>query len=462
MKIKILGAGKTVTGSCYSLSLENEKILIDCGMFQGGKDIERLNYEEFNFNPKEYSVLILTHAHLDHCGRIPKLVRYGFRGKIFATNATKELAYIIMMDSANIAKRDTEEENKRRKKQGLPPRKPLYNDMDVKVAMKLFKVVSYQKEVKITPNINAKFYNAGHILGASSIQLFVNDSGKQKILSFSGDLGQKELIIIKTAEPIAKSDYVFIESTYGDKLHPKIPERETELIRIINETYKKGGKLLIPSFAVERAQDILYCIGKFKEKRLIPNIDVYLDSPMAMKATEVFSNHHEYYNNSVLNTLKNRKDAFNFPGLIYIKTKEESKELNSIKKPCIIIAGNGMCTAGRIKHHIKYGINNPMNTLLLVGYQAEGTLGYWLKKGEKKIRLLGYEMEVKAKIESIDGFSGHADYKELISWLNNFSPKPKKIFITHGEIEQAKEFSKKISKLGYNNYIPDMNEYIEI
>ena len=462
MKIKILGAGKTVTGSCYSLSTRNEKILIDCGMFQGGKDLERMNYEDFNFNPREYSALVLTHAHLDHCGRIPKLIRAGFRGKIFATDATKELAYIILMDSANIAKQDIENENKRRRKEGLPPRKPLYNEMDVKTAMKLFKKVSYQEEVKITKEITAKFYNAGHILGASSVQLSVSESGTKKIVTFSGDLGQKESIIINKTEPVSKSDYVFIESTYGDRLHPQIYEREKELIRVINETYKRGGKLLIPSFAVERAQDILYFIGKFQEKNLIPKMNVYLDSPMAMKATEVFSKHKEYYNKEVLSTIKNRKDAFNFPGLTYTRTRTESKALNSIKKPCIIIAGNGMCSAGRIKHHIRNNIDNPKNTLLFVGYQAEGTLGYWLERGEKNIRLLGVEIPVRAEIESIEGFSGHADYNELITWLNNFSPKPKKVFVTHGEILQMNAFSKRISKLGYLNYIPSMNEEIEL
>jgi len=462
MKIKILGAGKTVTGSCYSISSNSDKILVDCGMFQGGKDLERLNYEDFSFNPKEYSAMILTHAHLDHCGRIPKLVKYGFRGKIFATDATKELALIIMMDSANIAKKDIENENKRRAKERLPLRKPLYNEEDVKATMKLFSIVPYNETFRVTKNISAKVYNAGHILGAGCIELKAIEDGEEKIVSFSGDLGQKNPVLIKDIDPMVKSDYVFIESTYGDRLHPDILEREKELIRIINETYKKNGKLMIPSFAVERAQEVIYCIGKLQENGQIPKIDVYLDSPMAMKATEVFSKHKEYYNESVLKYIKGKKDAFSYPNLIYTKTTAESKGLNSIKKPCIIIAGNGMCSAGRIKHHIRNSIDNPKNTLLFVGYQAEGTLGYWLKEGEKKIRLLGVEVDVLAKIESIDGFSAHADYKELITWLNYFNNKPKKIFITHGEEAQIDAFSKRIKKLGFNNYAPSMNEEIEI
>jgi len=462
MKIKIFGAGKTVTGSCYSLSTKEEKILIDCGFFQGGKDMERLNYEEFKFDPREYSALILTHAHLDHCGRIPKLVKSGFKGKIFATDATKELAYIILTDSANISKKDTEYENKRRALEGLPPRKPIYTEKDVEEAMKLFRVVSFMEDFKITRNIVARFFDAGHILGAGSVQIRVDEGKRRSLISFSGDLGQRESILINKMQFIPKSDYVFIESTYGDRLHPDILEREKELIRVINETYKKGGKLMIPSFAVERAQEIIYCIGQFQEKGLIPKMKVYLDSPMAMKATEVFSKHKEYYNAEVLKALKTSKDVFNFPNLIYTRTTAQSKALNSISEPCIIIAGNGMCTGGRIKHHIRNSIGNEKNTLLFVGFQVSGTLGYWLKKGEKRVRLLGEEVDVRAKIEAIDGFSGHADYTHLIEWLGHFSPKPKKVFITHGEIEQMKAFSNRISNLGYDTYSPSLYEEIEI
>lgn len=462
MKITLFGAARIVTGSCYGLSTTESKILIDCGTFQGGKEMERLNYEPFNFNPREYSALILTHAHLDHCGRIPKLIKYGFRGKIYATDATKELAQIIMMDSAKISAKDVDHENKRRRREGLPPRKPLYNEGDVKAAMKLFRVVEYGESVRINKNIIARFYDAGHILGASSVQIQVEEGNKKTILSFSGDIGQSESVIVKNTEPIIKSDYVFVESTYGDRLHPEVNDREREFARIINDSYKKGGKLMIPSFTVERAQELLYCIGKFKKKGLIPEVEVYLDSPMAMKATEVFARHPEYYNERIAEGLAEGENPFNFPGLTYTRTTNESKALNFIEKPCIIIAGNGMCSAGRIKHHIRNSISDEKNTILFVGFQVQGTLGYWIKKGEKRVRLLGLEVDVNAKVESIDSFSGHADYKELIQWLKNFSPKPKKIFITHGEEEQSKAFSKRISDLGFSNYIPSMNETIEL
>jgi metallo-beta-lactamase family protein len=462
MEVRILGAAKEVTGSCFSISTKEEKILIDCGMFQGSKEIEKLNYDNFDFEPKEYDALLLTHAHLDHCGRIPKLSRYGFKGKIYATNATKELAFLIMMDAAKIAEEDTAHENKRRTEQGLSKRKPIYNEFDVENVMKRFIVVDYDQDIKITKNIIAKFYDAGHILGSASIQLKVTEGKKANILAFSGDMGQERAVLVKNTEPIAKADYVFIESTYGDRLHPPIEERKRDLIRIINETYKKRGKLMIASFAVERAQEIIYLLGEFMQDGTIPNMKVFLDSPMAARATEVLTRYTRDYNDSIQESMKKRKDPFNFPGLIFTKSVGESKKINSINEPCIVIAGNGMCTGGRIKHHIINNISNPKNTLLLVGYQVEGTLGYWLKNGEKKIDLLGESVDVKAKVESIEGFSAHADYNGLIKWLNDFSPKPKKVFIIHGDEDQTDGFSKRISKLGFECYVPSLGESLVI
>lgn len=462
MKLKFFGAAKEVTGSCYSLVTKDEKILIDCGMFQGGKDMERINYENFNFNPGEYNALILTHAHLDHCGRIPKLIKFGFRGKIFATDATKDLAFIILMDSAKIAAEDTEHENKRRAKEGLPPRKPIYSQIDVKNAMKLFVTVKYGEDVKITKNITARFYDAGHILGSASVQVKADERKNPRLIAFSGDLGQADAVLVKNTEPITKADYILIESTYGDRLHPPVEERKRELIRIINETYKRGGKLMIPSFAIERAQEIIYYIGEFMQAGLIPKMNVYLDSPMAMRATEVFKKYYKYYNADVQKSMKKRSDLFSFPELIQTQTVEESKLINEVSQPCIIIAGNGMCTAGRIKHHIRNNISNPKNTLLFIGYQVTGTLGYWMKKGERKIRLLGIETDVKSKIEAIDGFSAHADYSGLIKWLENFSKKPEKVFIVHGDEAQSISFSEKLEKINFPRCIPSIGDEFDL
>jgi len=461
MEIKVFGSAKEVTGSCYSLVTKEEKILVDCGMFQGGKDNVRKNFEPFPFNPKEYSALLLTHAHLDHCGRIPKLVKDGFRGKIFATPATKDLALVIMMDSAKVGAEETKHENKRRAEEGLPPRKPLYDDFDVRNTMKLFVKVEYCEETKITKNISAMFYDAGHILGSSSIQVHVNEKIKTSVV-FSGDLGQSSSVLVKKIDPIKKADYVFIESTYGDRLHEPIEKRKTELIRVIKESYKRGGKLMIPSFAVERTQELLYYIGKFMREGLVPRMQVFLDSPMAMKATDVFTKYPDYYNQDVQNSLKDKVELFDFPELTRTESVEDSKKINSIEGPCIVIAGNGMCSAGRIKHHIRNNIDDPKSTLLFVGFQVTGTLGYWIKKGETKIKLLGDEKEVFAKIESIEGFSAHADYPVLIDWLKDYSPKPKRIFITHGELEQSIAFEDRIKKEKFITYIPSLGEKLEL
>lgn len=461
MKIDVLGAAKEVTGSSYSLTVEDDKILIDCGMFQGGKDMERKNYEKFGFKPREYKALLLTHAHLDHCGRIPLLVKSGFRGKIYSTDATKALAFVIMVDSAKIAEEDTITENKRRAKENLPPRKPIYTLADVNDAMRLFITVKYGENVKVTRNISAKYYDAGHILGSASIQLNINEKGKNKIVVFSGDLGQENSILVRNGTPIQNANYVFMESTYGDRLHEPMDKRKRELIRVINETYKRGGKLMIPSFAVERTQELLYYIGQFMEEGTIPKMPVFLDSPMAIRATDVFKKFMRYFNADVQERFKETNDVFGFPELTLTKTRAESIEINGVSESCIIIAGNGMCSAGRIKHHISNNIEDEKNTLLFVGFQVEGTLGNWIQKGEKRIHLLGKEVEVKAKIESIEGFSAHADKVGLLKWLKNFSSKPK-VFIIHGDEDQQIALSKTLAKEKFESYIPSLNETIEL
>lgn len=462
MKVQVLGAAKEVTGSCYSISTQEDQILVDCGMFQGSKDLERLNYEKFGFSPRNYKSLILTHAHLDHCGRIPLLVKNGFRGKIYSTDATKALAQVIMMDSANIAMEDAITENKRRAKENLPPRKPVYTLTDVSDAMKLFSTIKYGEEAKVTKSILLKFYDAGHILGSASAQISVTEKGKTKTVVFSGDLGQENSILVKNTTAIQKADYVFMESTYGDRLHDPRDKRSRELIRVIKETYNRGGKLFIPSFAVERTQELLYNIGKFMEEGTIPKMPVFLDSPMAIRSTDVFRKFMRYFNEDVQERLKETNDVFGFPQLTLTRSRAESIEINGINEPCIVIAGNGMCSAGRIKHHIANNIEDEKNTLLFVGFQVEGTLGYWIQKGEKHVHLLGKEVEVKAKIESIEGFSAHADKVGLLKWLKNFSPKPKKVFIIHGDVEQQEALSKTLAKEKYESYIPSLNESIEL
>jgi metallo-beta-lactamase family protein len=462
MKVQVLGAAKEVTGSCYSITSEEDQILVDCGMFQGSKDLERLNYEKFGFSPRKYKALVLTHAHLDHCGRIPLLVKNGFRGKIYSTEATKALAQVIMTDSAKIAFEDAITENKRRAKENLPPRKPIYTLTDVTDAMKLFSTLKYEEKARVTKNIDLQLYDAGHILGSSSAQISVKEKDKTKTVVFSGDLGQENSILVKNTAPIQKADYVFMESTYGDRLHDPRDKRTRELIRVIKETYNRGGKLFIPSFAVERTQELLYNIGQYMEEGAIPKMPVFLDSPMAIRSTDVFRKFMRYFNDDVQERYKETNDVFGFPELTLTKTRAESIEINGVTEPAIIIAGNGMCSAGRIKHHIANNIEDEKNTILFVGFQVEGTLGYWIQKGEKHVHLLGKELEVKAKVESIEGFSAHADKVGLLKWIKNFAPKPKKVFITHGDLEQQEALVKTLTKEKLEAYIPSLNETLDL
>ncbi|MBT7706535.1 MBL fold metallo-hydrolase [archaeon] len=461
MEIKVLGAAKEVTGSCYSLSIGSEKILVDCGMFQGEEDLEELNYKDFDFDTKEYSALLLTHAHLDHCGRIPQLVNAGFRGKIYATDATKALAFIVMSDAAKIAIENTIEENRKRVEGNLPEVKPLSTMKDVMKAMNLFVSVKYDEAVNVSGNIIAKFYDAGHILGSSSIQVTVTENDKEKVIVFSGDLGQEHSILVKHTEPITEADYVFMESTYGDRLHGTVEEKKSELIRVITETFNKGGKTMIPVFAIERTQELLYYIGQFMKEGKIPQMPVFLDSPMAIKATDVFKKFTGHFNSEVKSRMEKSEGVFDFKGLKLTKSREESLEVNSIKSPCIILAGSGMCTAGRIIHHIANNIEEENNTLLFVGFQVNGTLGNKIKGGEKKIILMGKELKVKSKIEAIEGFSAHADKDDLYKWLNNFSTKPK-VFIIHGDEEQQIPLKENLEKEGFKVHIPGLGEVLEL
>jgi len=461
MEIKILGAAKEVTGSCYSVSASDEKILIDCGMFQGDEELEKLNSEDFTINPKEYSALLLTHAHLDHCGRIPKLIRSGFRGKIYATDATKELAIIVMRDSAKIVEEDTLKENRRRKKENLPQIKPPYTIDDVVLAIKLFKIIKYDELIEVTKNISAKFYDAGHILGSSSIQIITNDDNKEKTIVFSGDLGQSSSILMKNIEPILNTDYVFMESTYGDRLHQNLDGRRKKLAQIINETHARGGKLMIPVFAIERTQEIIYYIRELMANGIIPKMPVFLDSPMATRSTEVFKKFKKYFNEDVKLEIEKTGDIFNFPELQITRDRSASIKINAIKTPCIILAGSGMCSGGRIRHHIFNNIEEKNNTLLFVGYQVEGTLGNIIQSGEKIINLFDKTIKVNAKVESEEGFSAHADRNGLLKWLNNFKEKPK-VFLIHGDKDQQLALEKTLKKEGFECHIPSLNEVLNL
>ncbi|MBN2517511.1 MAG: MBL fold metallo-hydrolase [Candidatus Altiarchaeota archaeon] len=458
MELRFCGAAGIVTGSCFLVEAGGNKVIVDCGMFQGPKEITRLNYEPFVFDPTKISHVFLTHAHIDHSGLIPKLVAQGFRGQILATSATIDLCRIMLEDSAEMHVSETKKENKRRKREGLELRQPLYTKREVEGAMSLFKEVSYDREYKATDNISVRYRDAGHIIGSAIIEMSAEEDGKKRKIVFSGDIGQRDAPIVKDPTVIEDADYLLVESTYGDRLHEDPKERGELLLKHAKETYRRGGKLMIPSFAVERTQELLYTINKLIERGEFPNEKVFLDSPLAMKATEVFNRHREFFDEETNGYVY----PFGFKDLVYLHKTEDSMMLNTYNKPCIIIAGSGMCTGGRIRHHFRHGIWDPKNTVLFVGYQAKGTLGRVIVGGGKRIRMMGMEVDVRANIRKIDAFSAHADYKDLVWWCKGFKKRPKKVFIVHGEPDSSASLKQKLEREGFRCYTPSMNEGVEI
>ncbi len=459
MKVKFCGAAQIVTGSCFHLEVKGKQYLVDCGMFQGKKEVTKLNYEKFAFDPRKIDFVFLTHAHIDHSGLIPKLVSQGFKGKILATSATTDLCKIMLVDSAGIQESDIRRENNRRAREGLPAREPLYTIDDATKSIKHFRNIKYEKKYTVDDNVKVRYRDAGHIVGAAIIEVFVTEKGKEKKLVFSGDLGQWDIPIVKDPTFISEADYVFIESTYGDRLHTDKGKSEELLLKHIHDTYKRGGKLMIPSFAIERTQELLFAMHKFAKRKKMPKEKVFLDSPLAIKATKIFEKHTEVHDEEIKREMPK---PFSFEGLEFTQQARDSMKINHYDLPAIIIAGSGMCTGGRIRHHFKHGLWDPKNTVLFVGYQAEGTLGRHILEGAKKVRMLGTEVVVKAKIAEIDSFSAHADYRELIKWLSGFKKKPIEVFIVHGEEDSTLAFKSKLEKKGYKCYIPKLNQVVKL
>jgi len=459
MKLTFNGAARIVTGSCYLLEAAGEKILIDCGMFQGAKEITRLNYEPFGFKPKEISCLILTHAHIDHSGLIPKLVQEGFRGRIIATPPTIDLAKIMLEDSARVNEDDTMHENKRRMRMGLAPREPLFTLKDVKASVGLFKAVGYDSPYGITDSLEITFRNAGHILGSAIVELLVTEAGKTRKIVFSGDLGQWDTPLLDNPTLIEDADYVLMESTYGDRTHGGAKTRGDLLSKVVRETFRKGGKLLIPSFAVERTQELLYYLHRLARDKELPAENVFLDSPLAIAATRIFSKNMDYFSQRLQEEFR---EPFSFKNLKFLRTPQESQTMNDYPRSAIIIAGNGMCTAGRIRYHLKYHLWKKQNTLLFVGYQAQGSLGRVILEGAEMVRMMGLEVAVEADVRQIDSFSSHADSEELVRWISGFRKKPKRIFIVHGEERASLGLEKTLHGLGFDTHVPVLGECVEL
>ncbi len=456
MKVTSHGAAQVVTGSCHRVETQEFHFLIDCGMFQGGKELARKNYDPFEFKPEDLDFMILTHGHIDHCGLLPKLVKQGFSGRIYTSPATADLVPIMLRDAAYIQEKDTEHENKRRIREGLPPRDPLYTQEDAEKVVPLLSPLPYRTPLSLGKSLEVILQDAGHVIGSAIVELLINEKGTPRKVVFSGDLGQNDVPIIEDPTLIEKADFIYIESTYGDRLHDTRQPRDRQILEIVKKTIKRGGKVFIPSFALERTQELLYTLSELQtQNNDFPDVPIYLDSPLAIKITEVFKEHPELYDAEA----KARKDnPFSFPGLKCTAETEQSKDISKSDEPSIVIAGSGMCTSGRIRHHIRHGIENPRNTVLFVGYQAPGSLGRVLLDGAKEIRMMGRIFSVNAEIQRIGSFSAHADQKGLTRWLQAFQPKPRKVFLIHGEVESIENFSKHLEKLGFTTGVAEENK----
>ena len=469
MNITFLGATRTVTGSNFLLEGAGKKIIIDCGLYQGKAKEERENYADFTYDVNEIDYMLLTHAHIDHSGRIPKLYVDGYRGPIIATKATCDLCAIMLPDSGHIQEMENVWQNKKRARLGKQELPPLYTAQDAINCLEIFKPVSYDEIIQLDENISVRFNDAGHMLGSSIIEVWIKENGEIKKIVFTGDLGNNDIPLLDSPTMIDSADYLVMESTYGSRLHNRNDDKAELFLNIVAETLDKGGNVIIPSFAVGRTQEILYELNKLKEQRTdeeflkkyekLMKATVYVDSPLAISATEVFRQNMDLFDEEVRKEIEQGDNPLEFPGLKFTQTVDESKALNDDPHPHIIISASGMCEVGRIKHHLKHNLWNPNNTILFVGYQAPGTLGAKIVSGEKKVKIFGEEIAVNARIEYIEGYSGHADQEWLLNFVYSFITKPKHIFLVHGELEGQKVLKEKIQQtIEIPVTIPDYGE----
>jgi metallo-beta-lactamase family protein len=461
IKLNFFGAAKNVTGSCYFLEANGVRLLVDCGLYQE-RDLKTRNWADFPVPADTIDAVLLTHAHLDHCGRLPKLVKEGFRGRIFATAASAEIAQIIMLDAAHIQEEDIKHKMRRHERQGKTspfPYEALYTTEDAEKTGRMFTPARYNTAVPIGEGITAEFREAGHVFGSAMIKITVEQDGEKRSILFSGDVGRRDLPIMRDPAQFDQADYVLIESTYGDREHGKVADIPGQLAQIINETHKAGGNIIIPSFALERTQELLYHLNNLLREDRIPHLLAFVDSPMAIRITEVFKRHPELFDKETMAQVNAGDQPCDFPGLTMSRTVDQSKSINHIKGTAIIIAGSGMCTGGRVKHHLKNNLDRPESTVLFVGYQAVGTLGRLILDGTDPIRLFGEEYPVRARIEKISGFSAHADRNELCEWISSLKTAPRRVFITHGEESQAEAFREFLSeKTGWHCTVPDYEQ----
>jgi metallo-beta-lactamase family protein len=463
IKLGFYGAARNVTGSRYYLEANGNKFLVDCGLYQE-RFLKDRNWDPFPIPPNTLDAVLLTHAHIDHCGLLPKLVREGFRGRIYCTDATADIAKIMLTDSARLQEEDAQFKKKRHEKEGRKgahPEVPLYTVKDAEACYPLFSPVPYGKTLRLADGFEAVFHDAGHVLGSSNLMFKIDRNGESRKILFSGDVGRRNRPILRDPTLFKEADYIIVESTYGDRLHEDGDKIADELAEVINSTVKAGGNIVVPSFALERSQEILYYMNELLAANRIPHIMVFFDSPMAVSITEIFEGHLELFDKEAKAIIRSGKSPFSFPGLTRVSTTDESKAINQISGSIMIIAGSGMCNGGRIKHHLVSNISRPESTILFVGYQAVGTLGRQIVDGATTVRILGKKYKVKAKIVQMNGFSAHADKNELFHWLSAIKNQPRGVFVVHGEEEVSTGFADYLKdKLGWNVSVPQYKDEV--
>ena len=452
MTLQFLGATQTVTGSMHLLTANGNRILLDCGLYQGRRAEAFERNRNFPFDASTINAVVLSHAHIDHAGNLPNLVRNGFRGTIFATSATRDLCGVMLYDSAYLQERDAEYVNKQHAKRKEPPIQPIYSSEDVEHTMTQIVGVRYRQKIEVAEGVSVTFLDAGHILGSAVTLIEVRENGKTTTLGFSGDLGRKNMPILKDPEPIGDVDIWISESTYGGRVHEPISGMEQRLLEVIQRTIDRGGKVIVPAFSVGKTQELLYVLFTLNDSGRLPAIPIFVDSPLSVNTTEVFRVHPECFDKETLKHILANEDPFGFGRLKYIKSVDESKKLNDIHEPCIIIASSGMCEAGRILHHLANNIQNPRNTVLVVGFMAEHTLGRRIVERQPELKIFGDLYQLKSEVAILNAFSAHAGQDELVEYAQTMNKgKLKSIFLVHGEIAQAQELSRKLSEAGYGN-----------
>lgn len=465
MKIQFLGAARQVTGSRYLVEVNGLNILVDCGLFQEREYLGR-NWAPFPISPRKLDFVLLTHSHLDHAGLLPKLVHEGYQGKVITTTASVDLLQIVLEDSARIQEEDAAYKRKRHKKEGRKgpyPEVPLYTLKDAKACFPLMRGITYNEFVPLNEKVSVRFRDAGHILGAAMIEIKYWEGDQERILVFSGDIGQWDKPLVQDPSLYKKADYVVMESTYGDREHQQSGDVEQLLCDVINDTIKAGGNIVIPTFAIERAQELMYHLSRLVREDRIPYLMIFLDSPMAVDVTDVFRKHRNYLDEETLRLFHEKEPPFRFPGLKLVRSTWESKAINNIRGSCIIMAGSGMCTGGRIKHHLKQNISRSESTVLFVGYQAKGTLGRHIINGAEEVRIHGKWFPIRAKIQQLDGFSAHAGKSALLKWIGAVSPAPKQVFVTHGEKHAMAQLAHSMKQdLGLNVHVPEYLEEVQL